>query len=346
MLTFLQVNVAQIPVAYYNSAQGLSGAPLKLALHNIIDNHTSVNYGSLWTHFQTTDVKPNGKVWDIYSDVPNGTPPYQFIFTTSQCGSYQLEGDCYNREHSWPQSWFNSITTPSSDMFHIYPTDGKVNGIRSNFPYGEVAVAGITTLNGSMLGTSATLDYTGTVFEPIDEYKGDLARGYFYMSTRYMGEDSSWSSASGQMTNKSEILPWGLALLLSWHHADTVSTKELNRNNAIYQIQHNRNPFIDNPQWADSIWSQVITNFKTNQSKTFRFGMMPNPANGDITIQIDTSQLLNAHLYIKNLCGQFVGDYTINNPIENISITNLCKGIYIVEMQNKLGTTSQKLVVK
>lgn len=253
---------AQIPVGYYDSAQGLQGLPLKLALHNIIKNHTSVSYASLWTHFQTTDAKPNGEVWDIYSDVPNGTPPYTFTFISDQCGTYSNEGDCYNREHSWPQSWFNSATIPSSDMFHIYPTDGKVNNQRANYPYGMVATAALTTLNGGKLGSSASAGYNGTVFEPIDEYKGDLARGYFYMCVRYYLEDTAWSSASNQMCNKSEIDAWGLQQLLAWHHQDTVSTKEIARNNAIYLIQNNRNPFIDNPQWADSVWLPILTNLK------------------------------------------------------------------------------------
>ena len=166
---------AQIPVGYYNTAQGLTGNPLKIALHNIIDNHTQISYTALWNAYQKTDRKANGKVWDMYSDVPSGTPPYQFTFVTDQCGNYAVEGDCYNREHSWPQSWFNSVTGPVSDLFHVYPTDGKVNGERSNYPYGNVGVASITTSNGGKLGTCSNLGYNLTVFEPINEYKGDLA---------------------------------------------------------------------------------------------------------------------------------------------------------------------------
>jgi hypothetical protein len=100
---------AQIPVGYYNTAQGLTGNTLKIALHNIIDNHTQVSYNGLWTAYQKTDRKTNGKVWDMYSDIPSGTAPYNFTFVTDECGNYAVEGDCYNREHSWPQSWFNSV---------------------------------------------------------------------------------------------------------------------------------------------------------------------------------------------------------------------------------------------
>src|SRR6218665_82098 len=143
---------AQIPPGYYNSAAGLTGASLQLALHNIIKNHTVVSYASLWTHFQTTDKKSSGKVWDMYSDIPAGTPPYQFTFVSDQCGSYAVEGDCYNREHSWPQSWFASASTPSSDLFHIYPTDGYVNNRRGNYPFGDVDSAYWSSQNGGKLG--------------------------------------------------------------------------------------------------------------------------------------------------------------------------------------------------
>ncbi len=344
LFVFVKTTLAQIPNGYYNSAQGLQGLPLKQALHNIIDNHNSVSYGSLWSYFQTTDAKPNGEVWDIYSDVPNGIPPYTFTFISDQCGNYQTEGDCYNREHTWPQSWFNSSQIPSSDLFHVYPTDGKVNGIRSNYPYGNVGLASITTLNGSKLGTSATLDYTGTVFEPIDEYKGDVARNYFYMSTRYFGQDGSWSSASGQMANKSEIEPWGLALLLSWHHLDTVSIKELNRNNAIFQIQNNRNPFIDNPQWADSIWAQVITDYKQRVNNEVKFSVYPNPASDVIHISSSTNKLKYS-LVIKNIYGAIILSETLSNNLENIDLSSLSRGLYVVELITESGAINQKIVL-
>lgn len=343
---FVALVKAQVPTGYYNNAQGLQGLALKQALHNIIDNHNSVSYNSIWNHFQNTDSKTNGKVWDIYSDVPNGTPPYSYTFNTNQCGSYSVEGDCYNREHSWPQSWFNSQQVPSSDLFHVYPTDGKVNGLRSNYPYGNVAVSSTTTLNGGKLGTSATLDYTGIVFEPIDEYKGDLARSYFYMSTRYYSEDSGWSNASGQMANKSEILPWGLALLLSWHHADTVSIKEIDRNNAIYQIQNNRNPFIDNPQWADSIWANVVTNYKKTIAAKFNFIVQPNPTSSNIAIEISGEQPSNVLINIRSTFGQIVLSKKMINISETIDLTGIVRGVYFVELQSDSNSAVRKLIIE
>ncbi|MCK9212052.1 MAG: endonuclease [Ignavibacteriaceae bacterium] len=242
---------------YYLSTYKLYGTDLRLALHNIIKNHTVVSYASLWTYFQTTDKKANGKVWDMYSDIPDGTPPYEFTFITKQCGNYSGEGDCYNREHSWPKSWFSDATnSPYSDLFHLYPTDGKVNGQRSNYPYGNVSNPTWTSLNGSKLGTNTFPGYGGIAFEPIDAYKGDLARSSMYMSVRYYTEDAAWSTSEG--TNKSDLLPWYANLLYSWSIQDTVSQKEIDRNNAIYTIQKNRNPFIDHPEFAAEIWETTM----------------------------------------------------------------------------------------
>lgn len=242
---------AQIPANYYNSATGLSGTPLRSALHLIIDNHTVKSYSSLYTYYQTTDAKPNNKVWDMYSDVPGGTPPYQFNFSQT-CGNYSNEGDCYNREHSWPQSWFNSSSPMVSDLFHVYPTDGKVNGLRSNYPYGEVSTPTTTSLNGSKLGPCSFPGYTGIVFEPIDEYKGDFARTYFYMCTRYYTEDTGW--LTNDMITGANLKPWALELMKKWNQQDPVSAKEIARNNTIYGIQGNRNPFIDHPEYVCLIW--------------------------------------------------------------------------------------------
>ena len=239
---------AQIPYGYYNATSGKTGDELKTALHNIIKGHHSVSYGGLLNAFAYTDCKPSGMLWDIYSDI-------EYSPSTGVCGDYEQEGDCWNREHTWPQSWFNENTTPRCDLFHVYPTDGYVNGRRSNYPYGEVNNPIYTSGNGSKLGScKSSLGYSGTVFEPIDEYKGDIARSYFYMSVRYYSEDDDWGTSG--MTNKSEIKPWAMTMLLRWSDEDPVSQKEIDRNNAVYGYQNNRNPFIDHPEYARMIWDE------------------------------------------------------------------------------------------
>ncbi|MBR4218329.1 MAG: endonuclease [Bacteroidales bacterium] len=264
--------IAQPPANYYNAANGLTGDQLKVALHNIIKVHTSISYSQIWNAFWSTDNKGNGVVWDMYSDRPNGTPPYTYALGQDQCGSYNSEGDCYNREHSWPQSWFNEQSTPRTDMHHIFATDGYVNNRRSNYPFGEVGAASWTSQNGSKLGSCKTPGYSGTVFEPIDAYKGDFARAIMYMSVRYYGEDSGWGSSD--MTSKSVIKPWAIALLLRWNKQDPVSQKEIDRNNAIYNdYQHNRNPFVDHPEYADMIWDPSWT-LEENQEQAHADGMV------------------------------------------------------------------------
>jgi endonuclease I len=246
---------AQIPTGYYNNANNLTGTPLRQALHDIIDNHTVKSYSSLYTHFATTDIKSNGLIWDIYSDNPGGTPPYNYTTAQTCSNTPGYENGCFNREHSWPQSWFGaSKSSPMySDLFHVYPTDSYVNTRRSNYPYGEVSSPTWTSQNGSKLGPCSYPGYTGTAFEPLDEFKGDLARTYFYVCTRYYGEDTGWITNS--LMSGANLLPWALTMMKDWSLQDPVSAKEIARNNAIYTLQGNRNPFIDHPEYACLIWS-------------------------------------------------------------------------------------------
>lgn len=260
------VPFAQIPADYYTNATNKSGTELQSTLHQIIDNHTVISYSGLWNAFLSTDAKSNGKVWDIYSDQPGSSPAYEFSFGSNQCGNYSGEGDCYNREHSFPKSWFNELSPMVSDLFQIYPTDGYVNGRRGNFPYGETNSPTWTSTNGSKLGPCKVSGYTGTIFEPIDAYKGDLARTYFYMATRYYGEDGSWSGSP--MVNGAQPKAWAITMLLQWNTNDPVSQKEIDRNNAIYELQGNRNPFIDHPEYAAYIWSGESPNNGGNNGES------------------------------------------------------------------------------
>ncbi len=252
---------AQIPAGYYDSAEGLTGQPLRAALHNIIDDHTSIPYGDIDQHFPATDKKANGKVWDIYSYVFSGSQPYEYTYGVHECDAglqYNSEGDCFNKEHIWPQSYFNSQPIPRSDLHHLFPTDGWVNNKRSNFPFGEVSSVDWTSDNGSKVGSSTDyVGYSGKVFEPLDSFKGDVARAIFYTSTRYYTESSGWSAWT--MSSGIDLTTDAADLLLSWHRMDSVSTKEIERNNAIYGIQGNRNPYIDYPELVECVWGGICT---------------------------------------------------------------------------------------
>ncbi|CAA7196171.1 endonuclease [Chryseobacterium potabilaquae] len=265
LLIFPWINLfSQLPQGYYDTTAGLSGAPLKTELSQIITNgHQDHGYGGLWIAYQTTDrdyfYENDGTILDIYSENPIGPDPYNFNYGTNQCGTYSNEGDCYNREHIVPQSLFNEAFPMKSDLHFIRPTDGKVNAMRSNYPFGKVGTATYTSQNGSRLGNSISSGYSGTVFEPIDEFKGDIARMILYFATRYENKLSTFST--GNMLGGSAfpgLQIWELNQLLAWHNLDPVSTVEIARNNASYQYQGNRNPFIDHPEYVEEIWGNLI----------------------------------------------------------------------------------------
>jgi hypothetical protein len=302
--SFPYVNVS-IPVGYYDSAIGLKGWALRLALHAIIDGHTVKSYDYALTAFATTDIKYNGKIWDVYSDVPGGTPPYEYDY--GETGQGATEGLGYNREHVMPQSWFNGVSPPYSDEFNLYPTDSYVNNRRANYPFGEVGTASWTSQNGSKLGTSVSDGYNGTVFEPIDAFKGDLVRSHFYMSTRYYGEDGSWSSSGA--TDGAELLPWAAAQYLAWSDADPVSWKERMRNGAIYVIQGNRNPFVDHPEFAMALYdSNAVTGVDDPPAAaTVRLQPnRPNPFSVRTAIRFDLPQRERVTLRIYDVTGRVV----------------------------------------
>lgn len=258
LLLFVTIGFAQIPSGYYNTATG-TGYTLKTQLYNIIKGHTDNGYAGLYTTYQTSDVdnfyENDGTVLDMYSENPSGTDPYNYSTgSTQRCGSYSVEGDCYNREHIIPQSVFNEQSPMVSDAHFITPTDGKVNGVRSNYPHGTVSSATYTSQNGGKLGSSSVSGYSGTVFEPINAFKGDIARMYFYFATRYENTVAGYSYAMFDGSSNKVFTTAFLNLLLAWHAQDPVSSREIARNNAIYARQNNRNPYIDHPEYVNQIW--------------------------------------------------------------------------------------------
>ena len=254
------------PTGYYVTAQGLSGYALKTELYNIIKDHNAQGYSAIWNFYDSSArdkyFENDNSILDMYSEKPNGSDSYNYTAVSDQCGNYSGEGGCYNREHSFPKSWFGGTIEPmNSDVHHIYATDGYVNSKRSNFPFGEVASASFTSTNGSKLGSAASsLNYSGTVFEPIDEFKGDFARAYFYMATRYENVIGTWqtkTTSSNAVLNGSSnqvFENWVVAMLLNWHNSDPVSQMELDRNQAAFEFQGNRNPYIDHPEFVEMIW--------------------------------------------------------------------------------------------
>lgn len=265
LVVLMSIDVtAAVPSGYYNSALNKSDKALMTALHQAIKGHTKRSYQQLLTDFKTTDC--NGTtIIDRYADT-------QFTYNTDKCGNYSGVGDCYNREHSVPNSWWggDDSDTAYTDLHHLFPVDGWVNNERGNYPFGNCA-------NGSARGTGKVgyctfSGYNGMVFEVADEYKGDFARVYFYFATRYMTRMSDFTTGTGSVvfTGSSYLglTTWAINQMLEWHRNDPVSTLETTRNDAVYGIQHNRNPFVDYPELVEYIWGNMKGSIWTGTSGT------------------------------------------------------------------------------
>lgn len=326
LLSLYVVLFAQIPTGYYSSAEGKTGATLKTTLSSIISaNSTDVGYDGLYTVYKTSDVLPNGKVWDMYSAKADGTASYYFSnVDADRCGNYSKEGDCFNREHTFCDSWLGKASPQRSDAHHILPTDGYVNNQRSSYPHGKVGNVTWTSTNGSKLGTSdASTGYTGIVFEPIDAYKGDFARMYFYVATRYESQIAGWvnnGTASEILAGNSypAYKTWFLNLMLAWSRQDPVSQKEIDRNNAIYTYQNNRNPFIDYPNLAEYVWGNL--NGQPWSSSASNVPYLSSPANG-ITYDFGDVSFLQSKKYTINIKGSnLTGGINISLSGQNQSL--------------------------
>lgn len=269
---------AQVPAGYYDGTAGLTGYSLKTKLHDIISvKNINWNYGDLMNYYNQTDLDtyydhgPNNTtiLLDIYSEIPAGADAYEYTSAnlTSTSGA---EGLGYNREHAVPQSAFNSNYPMYSDLHFVIPTDARINQLRNNYPYGiGNSTVHYTFTNTSKIANSAipNFAYTNRVYEPIDEFKGDIARMLLYFAVRYEGKLPSFNYSTNinpaldrsafDGTAERAFDPAYISMLIQWHIQDPVSQREINRNNSIYSIQKNRNPFIDHPEWVNSIWVQT-----------------------------------------------------------------------------------------
>ncbi len=286
---------AQAPAGYYAGTENLTGYALKTKVQEIISRNYNWHYGDLQNYYQQTDLdvyydhtpatnpffNPNTNnteyiLLDMYSEIPGGPDAYEY-HSGQMIGSGSSEGLGYNREHMIPQSTFSAGSISNypmySDLFFVVPADARINQLRSNYPYG---IAGTTTYwsftNTSRIGNSAIPNYayTGRVYEPIDEFKGDVARALLYFAVRYEGKLSSFNHmlGSGTITPANDQSPLDgtderafdpayLEMLKQWHILDPVSQREIDRNNTVFSIQKNRNPFIDHPNWVDLMWSET-----------------------------------------------------------------------------------------
>ena len=257
---------------YYQSANGKKGSELKTALFNIIKNPSVVSYSGLGEKYKLTDKRADGYLRDWYSNITN--------YTWTGSNGNSSEGAGWNKEHTVPQSWFNENSPMKSDIVHVVPTDCWVNNMRSSYPLAEVATIKKYSANYySILGTCKTEGYNGTVFEPNDEIKGDIARIYFYMATCYQDKVSNWTKGESQKVFGNSPYPglrdWVLAMMMRWSKQDPVDEVETARNNAVQEVQGNRNPFVDYPGLEDYIWGSLKDKSFSYDNYTGGGGVVP-----------------------------------------------------------------------
>jgi endonuclease I len=245
---------------YYQNADGKKGAALKTALYNIIKTHTTISYSGLDEYYRKTDRREadpsknevnrtDGYLRDWYSNATS--------YTFDTHGTNTEEGKGWNKEHSVPQSWFGKGSPMKSDIVHVLPTDCYVNNRRGNYPLAEVgSVSWASKNNYSKLGSCKTAGYSGTVFEPNDEIKGDMARIYFYMVTCYEDKATGWGHSVFSSSKYPGFEQWYLDMLMRWSKQDPIDQREIDRNNAVARsdVQGNRNPFVDYPGLEDYVW--------------------------------------------------------------------------------------------
>lgn len=345
-------SVNAIPNGYYNTATG-TGYTLKTQLFNIINDHTDRGYGGLYTTYLTSDrdnyYENNGSMLDMYTENPTGSE-CEFIYG----GGLQDDGtlgnaECerYNREHLIPQSVFGQNNFPMySDAHFVVPSDKFVNAQRGDLPFSKVNNANATYSNGSKRGSNLnsgySAGYTGTVFEPIDEFKGDIARMLLYFATRYEDQVSGWNFTMFNNTSNQVFTNQAINVLLTWHNNDPVSQRERDRNDAIYARQNNRNPFIDHPEYAMSIWGSLLKTETFNSLNAT--AIHPNPSN-DGTINISTEANLD-EINVISVNGQLIQQ--IKKPISidtNYSVSNLPKGFYFLQLNSNDQSVTKKIVI-
>lgn len=361
-VTFLitVISSAQVPTGYYNTSTG-TGYTLKTQLRKIIDNNNdgiSVEYlaqdngyNALYTTFITSDkdhyFENNGTLLDMYSENPNGSESYEysFGFNKDDGSGGTSEGQKYNREHIVPQAVFNSDSPMKNDAHFVIPTDKFVNAQRGNLPFGLVQTANYTSSNGSKRGNNNnsgySAGYTNMVFEPINEFKGDIARMYFYFATRYETSVSGWSYVMFDGSSDKVLVQTFLNILYQWHIQDPVSQKEIDRNNEIYNNQNNRNPFIDHPEYVVNIWQSALS--VNDFEKENAINMYPNPIEGN-TLYINSNKKLKAEIY--NVLGKKILTTTVDSINNKINVGFLYSGVYIIKLTSDQGTVTKKLIKK
>ena len=320
-LLFSFTSFCQIPTGYYDSAIGKKQAELKTTLHLIIMNANPPSYGSgassTWGAFPKTDVRPeDGTVWDMYSN-----NHVAFNGTSAASGM--------NIEHSLANSWWGGTKNQTyNDLFNLNPSNSTANSSKGSWPI--ALVDGSTSYSNGVIKVGKSSSRPGgtiDAWEPADEFKGDFARSYMYMVTSYEDFSSKWTGNSvNQLDNNTYPVfeQWTVDLFLKWCAADPVSQKEINRNNEVYKIQGNRNPYIDYPLMAEYVWGK-LTAVPFTPDGNVDYPYLTSPNNGTIVDfgKVAFQQISNSTVNVKalNLTGDLSVAITGTNAA-NFSVTN------------------------
>lgn len=279
LFTGLVQTQAGYRTGYYDKMEGKSKEALKSAAKQCVQSHTRLEYYDLPMQWQFTDVYPElvdgaKRWWDMYTDAVELIKPGE-----NAKSSFSRNG--MNREHSVPKSWWKKnndveYTPAYSDLWNLYPSEAKANSAKLNYPLGQVNKT--TFDNGCTRVGYPVNGYGGgssQVFEPADQYKGDFARGFFYMATVY--DDLPWVYDYMFVSQSyPSMRSWAIDMLLQWCRQDPVSQKEIDRNDQVEKYQGNRNPFVDFPELAEYIWG-------TRTMETFRIADQDGPSTPPIT---------------------------------------------------------------
>ncbi len=348
------IGIAQPPAGYYNTAIGTEYT-LKTQLFNIINNHNDRGYAGLYTTYLTSDkdfyYENDGTLLDNYSENPFGADAYNFTYGINQDDGSggNNEGERYNREHLVPQSVFNSATPMYSDAHFVVPSDKKVNAQRGDLPFGKVGSANWTSLNGTKRGNNLnsgySAGYSGIVFEPIDEFKGDIARNLLYFATRYQDVVAGYNYVMFNNTADQVFAQPFLNILLTWNTLDPVSQRERDRNNAIGtdDRQKNRNPFIDNNSYVTAIWGAPLSTAEFNLASAVL--LYPNPSNTHSITLESTKKITEIELITVN--GQRL--YYWVNPVftgTRFTLEAIPTGFYLIKIKSEACEITKKICIQ
>ncbi|MFN8238173.1 MAG: endonuclease [Chitinophagales bacterium] len=352
------------PGTYYNSLDTTrSCANFKTQLFHLISTGTTqLPYSQVDNYYDQTDLKPAESgggfvIVDRYSsENPNGLDYCSFRYPTSFCMTTPSDTNqciCYNKEHTFPKAYFggDAMKDIYSDIHYIWPADNRINYYKSNFPIGYNKNPYYTSKNGSSVGISdATMNYgynSSNIFEPIDSFKGDFARAYLYVVTRYEDSLPGWigrSTANNVLDgNKYPGLdPWILKLCVKWHKMDPPSAFERQRNDAIFALQGNRNPYIDYPNWVEKVFgtdgvSTSCVNTAIVSHRTVDFSVFPNPANSELNIRLDGVLSDKVTLEVLDMVGKKIRteQFPPNAQLHSIDISGLPNGVYFINLLYK-----------